>query len=97
LGYQELMASTMRRRIKFLLLLAGLYDAAWRVIGLCRRMDPRLWGRNRRVRRRGAPDGFPLPPPRLAYAVAASQDLDYFFEAGRSGGRGSNPLAAIFS
>lgn len=97
------MAQTLRRRVKFLLLRLGLYDAAWRLIAVLRRLRPRVWWNNRQLARTGAPDGFPLPPPQLAYEVAASYDLRYFLHSGEIGrqaieevlARGGTSIAAF--
>jgi ubiquinone/menaquinone biosynthesis C-methylase UbiE len=44
--------------------------------------DADLRRRNARFRKQGAPDGLPLPPPRLVFLVAGHHDLANFYAAG---------------
>ena len=46
-------------------------------------LDRELRARNRSLRNRGAPDGFPLPPPRDAFLVTGiGYDLEHYIESG---------------
>lgn len=64
----------------------GLYRPAHSYYQLARYgMDFRLRKKNREWIRRGAPDGLPIPPPRLVNLVAGHFDLAAFFQNGRLG------------
>jgi SAM-dependent methyltransferase len=61
----------------------GLTGPAYRAFELSRLLDPRLARRNLRYRGRLAPDGLPVPPPRLIVLVAGSPDIAWFLDYGR--------------
>lgn len=56
------------------------------------RRDRTLRRSNARLASRPGPDGLPLPPPRLVYAVSNSFDVEAFF---RDGERAARSLAAL--
>jgi SAM-dependent methyltransferase len=48
-------------------------------------VDFRAKSRNAHLRKTGAPDGLPVPPPELIYRVTGQLGIDYFLENGRLG------------
>lgn len=60
----------------------GLADAAFRVYGMASRLKPSSIVLNARYRRRGAPDGLPLPPPHLIFLVAGTASISWFLRGG---------------
>jgi SAM-dependent methyltransferase len=72
-------AAALKRVLNALGLVALAYDVRARLGYLA---DRRTRARNARFSASGAPDGLPLPPPRLVYAVAGHFDLEEFIESG---------------
>lgn len=58
--------------------------ALW-LVGKASRADPRLFVSNFHYRRRGAPDGLPIPPPDLIFLVAGTTDISWFLHIGALG------------
>lgn len=42
-------------------------------------LDISLRRKNKKMQQQGVPDGLPLPPPHLVYAISASYDLEVFY------------------
>jgi SAM-dependent methyltransferase len=64
---------------------AGLIEVVNEVRGLGTLARPGTLLGNARVRRRGAPDGLPIPPARLIYLVAGSYSVEWFLRLGQAG------------
>src|SRR5712664_3668768 len=60
----------------------GRAGPAARVIRAITSSDPRTALGNARYRRRGAPDGLPIPPPDLLFLVAGTTSISWFLEGG---------------
>src|ERR1700687_2480646 len=60
----------------------GLADQAFWLYGQVGRALPGTVVANARYRRRGAPDGLPIPPSDLIFLVAGSADVSWFLKAG---------------
>lgn len=60
----------------------GLADAAFWLYGNASRLLPWSAASNARLRRNGAPDGLPIPPPELIYLVAGTADVGWFLRGG---------------
>ena len=63
----------------------GLIGAAHEVRGLTSLAKPRTLLSTLRSRIAEAPDGLPIPPPRLTYLVAGTYDVECFLTFGRRG------------
>lgn len=63
----------------------GISAIAYRLYGFFRDLRPAMISRNLRVRKAGAPDGFPIPPPHLLFLVSGGRDVDWFLSSGRAG------------
>jgi SAM-dependent methyltransferase len=76
----------MKRLITGLLNLMGVY----RIVFTCYQrlryvFDSRLRKKNRKWIKQGAPDGLPIPPPRLVNLVSGHFDMHVFYQNGRLG------------
>jgi SAM-dependent methyltransferase len=60
----------------------GLARPAARVLRALTSSDPRVALANARLRRNGAPDGLPIPPPDLLFLVAGTTSIPWFLEGG---------------
>jgi SAM-dependent methyltransferase len=60
----------------------GLARPAARVLRALTSSDPRVALANARLRRQGAPDGLPIPPPDLLFLVAGTTSISWFLEGG---------------
>jgi SAM-dependent methyltransferase len=72
--------ATITRTLDALGLVAYAYDRRARIGYLT---DRTTRARNTRMHAAGAPDGLPLPPPALVYAVAGHFDVQEYYESGR--------------
>lgn len=79
-----------RARLKDILELAGLLDAAREARGFAAGMP--WWARNSALRRRGAGDGLPLPPLRLVRAATGTSSLEWMLDGGR---RAADSITAV--
>jgi SAM-dependent methyltransferase len=76
----------MKRLFVAFLNALGLYQAAHSLYRMARYgFDFRLRKKNRQWIAEGAPDGLPIPPPRLVNLVAGHFDIDAFYRNGRMG------------
>ena len=68
----------------------GLYHPALRLSKFTSARAAALRGniRNNWLRRKGASDGLPIPPPELIFDVAGTSDVKWFLEGGTLGGEG---------
>jgi SAM-dependent methyltransferase len=60
----------------------GLFPAAFHAYRWIQDIRPSVVARSRRARRRGAPDGLPIPPAGLIYSVVATRNVEWFLESG---------------
>jgi len=60
----------------------GLAEQAFWLYGKVGRVLPGTIVANARLRKRGAPDGLPIPPSDLIFLVAGSSDVSWFLKAG---------------
>jgi SAM-dependent methyltransferase len=76
---------TLNRSLRESVSRLGLADAAFRLYGVAAQLNPKSIVANARNRRRGAPDGLPIPPSDLIHLVAGSPDVAWFLKAGALG------------
>jgi SAM-dependent methyltransferase len=74
--------SAVKRSLRDSVVRLGLAGPALESISLLARLDPRTAVGNARIRRKGAPDGLPIPPARLVFAVAGTADVSWFLRGG---------------
>lgn len=79
------MLAGLRRTVRDQVVNLGLADPATRLIRAVSSSDPRIAVSNSRYRRRGAPDGLPIPPADLRFLVAGSASIAWFLELGALG------------
>jgi SAM-dependent methyltransferase len=74
---------TTFRRIAKALNTVGLGSAALRAFGVARNLSrPRQAWANRRLRRMGAPDGFPIPPDSLLFLISGEASVGGYLSEG---------------
>lgn len=76
---------SLKRAVVTTLTQLGLVEAINEVRGAATLLSPRLLAGNSQYRRRGAPDGQPIPPSRLIYLVSGAYDIDWFLTLGERG------------
>src|SRR5450631_4190233 len=76
------MLAALRRTVRDQVVNLGLSEPATRVYRALSAGDPRNALGNARYRRNGAPDGLPIPPASLRFAVAGTASISWFLEAG---------------
>src|SRR5256885_16474042 len=76
------MLTAVRRSLRDQVSNLGLAGPAARVIRAITSSDPRIVVSNAGYRRRGAPDGLPIPPPDLLFLVAGTSSISWFLEGG---------------
>lgn len=80
-GATIMMTTRVKAAIKAGLSALGLMDPARRL--KAKANDYVLDRQNARIRRKGADDGLPIPPPELLYFVADSYDVRWFLHGGK--------------
>jgi SAM-dependent methyltransferase len=76
------MLTAVRRSLRDQVSSLGLAGPATRAYRLITSSDPRVAIANARLRRKGAPDGLPLPPSDLVFLVAGTTSISWFLEGG---------------
>jgi SAM-dependent methyltransferase len=76
------MLTGVRRSLRDQVSSLGLAGPVARVIRALTGSDPRTVLANSRYRRKGAPDGLPLPPSDLVFLVAGTTRISWFLEGG---------------
>jgi len=75
-------APVLPRVVRDGIIRAGLAAPAFWVYGAMLAAHPGIVLANARYRRRGAPDGLPIPPGGLIFLVTGSTDIEWFLEGG---------------
>jgi glycosyltransferase involved in cell wall biosynthesis/SAM-dependent methyltransferase len=76
------MLTAVRRSLRDQVSSLGLSGPAARVVRAISSSDPRTVLSNARYRRRGAPDGLPVPPADLVFLVAGTTSISWFLQGG---------------
>jgi SAM-dependent methyltransferase len=76
------MLTAVRRSLRDQVSSFGLAGPAARVYRVITSSDPRVALANARYRRKGAPDGLPVPPSDLVFLVAGTTSIAWFLEGG---------------
>ena len=76
------MLTAVRRSLRDQVSNLGLAGPAARVLRAISSSDPRTVLSNAGYRRRGAPDGLPIPPQDLLFLVAGTSSISWFLEGG---------------
>lgn len=73
----------MKNRVLKILERYRVLRAFFRAYEFLKLANPRVWSRNIRYWGKLAPDGMPIPPPRLIVLVAGHSDISSFLEGGK--------------